>query len=150
MDATRFELKTIYENLPNVEKNKWAINSGYKGYQGLYRYLRHNEKELAFHRIVEGLEKTIGTERFKLFFAQKLNEEGSSQVEIIEDKTNESATDISELKEKILDAISNSNDVKELQSIEAALDTLKDTIKYQRERLEFLSNLQKNKIKVIK
>lgn len=150
MDATRFELKTVYENLPNVEKNKWALNSGYKCYQGLYRYLRHNEKEVAFHRIVEGLEKTIGTERFKLFFGDKLSQEISSHEEIINDKTNEAATDISELTEKILGAISNSNDVKELQSIEAALDTIKDTIKDQRERLEYLDNLQKDKLKIIK
>lgn len=150
MDATRFELKTVYENLPNVEKNKWGLNSGYKGYQGLYRYLRHNEKEVAFHRIVEGLEKTIGTERFKLFFGDKLSQEISSHEEIINDKTNEAATDISELTEKILGAISNSNDVKELQSIETALDTIKDTIKDQRERLEYLDNLQKDKLKIIK
>ena len=60
----RGELKNIYDGLSNQEKRRWADNSNYSNYKGLYRYISNSPNEEAYSRVVNGLLKTVGQTRF--------------------------------------------------------------------------------------
>lgn len=76
----RSKLKEIYDGLPNAEKKKWAKNSGYSSYQGLYKYLsRKGDSNSAFH-IINALIKTIGNDRFEDLNKSNYNSKNNHQI----------------------------------------------------------------------
>lgn len=77
--VTRGELGKIYKQLTGEEKSLWAIQSGYKGYQGLYRYIRVKENEMATRKVVRGLYEVVGKERFENYIGNSVNVENETE-----------------------------------------------------------------------
>jgi hypothetical protein len=60
----RRNLKATYLRLKNLEKNNWAINAGYSGYNGLYRYLGSDPDKPVKDEVINALKYTVGNDRF--------------------------------------------------------------------------------------
>lgn len=150
MILKRFQLKKIYDQLPNAEKTQWALNSGYSGYQGLYRYLRQNGEEVAYNRIIQGLKVTVGPSRFIALTNEFTQQAAQDTIRIDNVAVQEFTNSLLALKENIVRIIPYVEDIEELQSVEDLLDQFKGMVKNQRERLELINELKNTEVKMSK
>ena len=135
---TRGKLKIIYDGLSNAEKNQWASLSNYSSYQGLYRYLRTNQSEHAYTRVVQGLRATVGEEKFVFLIdsiSPNTNSEISSEEEI------NIIEDLDQLTENILSSMDGSLSIQEFNIIEERLEKILILTRNLRQNMEIIKEL---------
>lgn len=145
MNLTRGQLKQIYAQLPNAEKTQWATYADYSGYQGLYRYLHSRGDEVAYNRVIQALEKTVGSSRFNILAKEVMQQSAveTQELQISGTEMQQLIVNIKALREDIVDTIPYFDDIEGLEEVEEVLDLCLGLLRNQKDRLKLLAELKK-------